>query len=176
MKRYVSFLRGINLSGQKLIKMEALKALFEALAFKNVVTYIQSGNVVFDVRATDTSKLQDKIEKHLLKELGYEVRTIVRSVEDIQAIVDANPFPDFASDEKRKLHVTMMAVVPDAAKLSLLKAVLLPDEEIEVIERELYMLTPSYGNTKLSNNFVEKKLGLVATTRNWATMNKVLGL
>lgn len=176
MKRYVAFLRGINVSGQKLIKMEALKAMFEALPLKNVVTYIQSGNVLFDTKTSDNNKLQDKIEQHLAKELGYEVKTIVRSLEEIQAIIDANPFPNFATDEKRKLHATLMSEVPDAGKTQLLQAALLPEEEIHLIGQTLYMLTPSYGNTKLSNNFIEKKLGLTATTRNWATMNKVLGL
>lgn len=176
MKRYVAFLRGINVSGQKLIKMELLKAMFEAMGFKNVVTYIQSGNVVFDVKATDTDNLRSKIEKHLLKELGYDVVTIVRSVEDIGTIIGQNPFPVMPLGDTRKLHITMLAADADMEKEPLLKAVLLEDEEMHIIGNTLYMITHSYGNSKLSNTFIEKKLGLSATTRNWATMNKVVGM
>ena len=164
------------MSGQKLIKMDALKGMFEALSFKNVVTYIQSGNVIFDAKATDTDKLRDKIEKQLQKELGYDVVTIVRSVEEIETIIAQNPFSEMPVDDGRKLHVTMLSAEPDRTKEHLLAAVLLEDEEIHIIGRELYMITHSYGNSKLSNTFAEKKLGLSATTRNWATMNKVVGL
>ncbi len=176
MKRYVAFLRGINVSGQKLIKMDALKAMFSALGFESVVTYIQSGNVIFDSKEKDTAKLRNMIEKHLLAELGYEVSTIVRSIVELEIIINQNPFPAVAVGDTRKLHVTMLAGEADKAKEPLLSAVLVEDEEMHIIGTELYMITHSYGNSKLSNTFVEKKLGLTATTRNWATINKVVKL
>lgn len=176
MTRYVAFLRGINVSGQKLIKMDALKEMFSQLGFENVVTYIQSGNVIFNTKEKDTAKLRTKIEQYLLAELGYEVPTIVRSIAELEAIITQNPFPAVAVGDTRKLHVTMLAGAADMAKLPLLTAVLLEDEEIHIIGTELYMITHSYGNSKLSNTFVEKKLGLAATTRNWATINKVVKL
>lgn len=164
------------MSGQKLIKMDALKGMFDALAFKNVITYIQSGNVVFDTKATDNDKLRAKIEKQLIKELGYEVITIVRSIEEITAVIQQNPFNNIAADDVRKLYVTFLSAIPAKEKLPLLQAVLLDNEEIKVIGQQVYMITPGYGNTKLSNTFTEKKLGLSATTRNWATVNKMTQL
>ncbi len=176
MNRYVAFLRGINVSGQKLIKMDVLNGMFVALGFGNVVTYIQSGNVIFDTDETNAAQLRSRIEMHLLKELGYEVITIVRSIDELEAIVSVNPFDITVIGENRKLHVTMFSAAPDRTKEPLLTAVLLEDEEFQIIGNELFMITHSYGNSKLSNTFVEKKLGLSATTRNWATINKVKGL
>ncbi len=156
--------------------MDALKNMFTALGFINVVTYIQSGNVIFDAKTTDTDKLRSTIEKHLLAELGYDVTTIIRSLTELEDIIKGSPFTTVPIGDTRKQHVTMLSAEADMSKLPLLTAVLLEDEEIYLMGRECYMLTDSYGNTKLSNTFIEKKLGLSATTRNWATMNKVIKL
>ena len=173
MKRYAALLRGINVSGQKLIKMEALKAIFEDAGFKYVVTYIQSGNVLFDAKGADTSMLREKIEKMLHKALGYEVATIVRSVDEIKETIAANPFPE---PGERRLYVHFLSSAPDEAHFPLLHKVAAEGEEFRVVNRELYLLTVAYGNTKLSNAFIEKKLGVSSTARNWNTVNKLTEL
>jgi uncharacterized protein (DUF1697 family) len=175
MTRYVAFLRGINVSGQKLIKMEALRQFFEMPGFKNITTYIQSGNVLFDSKETDGEKLRVKIEKQLLGQLGYEVPTIVRSLDEIRTIIKKNPFPA-SLDGSKKLYVHFLSDEPVKALHALLQPYKAPEEELRIIGREAYLVTPGYGNSKLSNALVEKKLGVTATTRNWATVNKVLEL
>jgi uncharacterized protein (DUF1697 family) len=176
MKRYVAFLRGINVSGHNIIKMEQLREMLLLPGFKNLITYIQSGNVAFDAKETDTDVLRKKIGKKLLKDLGYEVTTIVRSVEELQSVIANNPFATVQEADKRKLYITFLEAIPDSERMKLLNIALAAGEEFRLVGRELYILTPAYGETKFSNNFIEKKLGLRATTRNSATVNKMTQL
>ena len=176
MTRYVAFLRGINVSGQKLIKMEELRKHFEIPGFKNVVTYIQSGNVLFDAKETDTTKLRNKIEKQLAAKLGYEVAVLVRSIDEIKQAIERNPFSGIETDSTQKVYVTFLSGAPDSSLHAALDKYKSENEEFRILEREVYLLLASYGNTKLSNALIEKKLGLCATTRNWATLNKILEL
>lgn len=90
--RHVALLRAINVSGQKIIKMEDLRRMFEMPGLKNISSFIQSGNILFDAAEKDTERLRIKIEKKLLKDLGYAVEVFVRTAGEISAIVDNNPF------------------------------------------------------------------------------------
>src|SRR5580658_2019879 len=101
MARYVAFLKAINVGGH-VVKMEQLRQLFSALKFSNVETFIASGNVIFETKSTPDEKLEQKIEKHLEKALGYEVATFVRSIEEIQAISVYEPF---SSEAVKAAHV-----------------------------------------------------------------------
>ncbi|MCD6010554.1 MAG: hypothetical protein K0Q79_416 [Flavipsychrobacter sp.] len=174
MIRYVAFLRGINVSGQKLIKMEALRQYFELPGFKNIVTYIQSGNVLFDSKETDADKLVVKIEKQLAKQLGYEVPVVIRSLDEIKDVIRKNPFQK--EMEERKLYVHFLSGAPDKALHSSLEAYKSAGEDYKIIGKEMYFLAPGMGNSKLTNTLIERKLGVTTTARNWATINKVLTL
>ena len=174
--RYIAFLRGINVSGQKLIKMEALKQHFEMPGFKNIVTYIQSGNVLFDTKETDETKLHKKIEKQLALKLGYEVPAIIRSTDGIKIAINNNPFGELSADDPRRLYVTFLSDAPPVSLHKALDAYKSEQEEVQVVNRELYIVTGGIGNSKLTLTVIEKKLGVTATTRNWATVNKMLEL
>ena len=176
MKRYIAFLRGINVSGQKLIKMDALKQHFDMPGFKNITTYIQSGNVLFDTQETDDTLLREKVEKQLLEKLGYEVPVIVRSLNDIKNVIANNPYGEPKTGDTRKLYITFLSGIPPGSLHSALDAYKNEPEELKIINREVYLLLASYGTTKLTNALIEKKLGVAATTRNWATVNKILEL
>lgn len=176
MMRYVAFLRGINVSGQKLIKMEVLRQYFELPGFKNIVTYIQSGNVLFDSKEVDEAKLLTKIEKQLVKQLGYEVPVVLRSIDEMRAVIGRNPFKDEPADSVRKLYVHFLSGVPEKLLHGSLDRYKSDQEEIKIVGREMYFLAPGFGNTKLTNSVIEKKLGVTATARNWATVNKVVTL
>src|SRR5262245_39571797 len=89
----ISILRGINVSGSKLIKMTELKAMFEKLGFEDVVTYIQSGNVIFKTSKKDSfEKISEMIEKAIKKKFGYDVPVITTSAEELKKVIDKNPF------------------------------------------------------------------------------------
>jgi uncharacterized protein (DUF1697 family) len=176
MVRYIALLRGINVSGRKLIKMEDLREHFKMPGFKNIVTYIQSGNVLFDTSESDEALLRKKIEQRLLKKTGFEVTVILRKLEEIGSAVKCNPFLNTGDDDARKLYVSFLEGLPDKKLCGTLENLSTDAESVKVLNREVYLITRGYGDSLFSNNFVEKKLGLAATTRNWATVNKVLEL
>ncbi|HEU0295562.1 MAG TPA: DUF1697 domain-containing protein [Anaerolineales bacterium] len=97
MNQFVALLRGINVGGKNLIKMTDLKACFEALGFKDVRTYIQSGNVLFSASASGQARLTKWIEEALSKKFNYRSRVVMRSLKQIQEIVTQAPM-GFGSD------------------------------------------------------------------------------
>ena len=155
--------------------MVELKALYEKAGFKNVTTYIQSGNVVFSTEKADIPALPDKIQQFIFKKYKFQVPVIVRTVDEMQALVDANPM--VKSKDIEKLHVTFLADHPGKEHLEKIKTYQYPPDEYIIAGKEIYVYCPNgYGNTKLSNNFFENKLKVTATTRNWRTVNELLKL
>ena len=167
--RYVAFLRGINVSGQKLIKMEALSTLFSSLGFKEVKTILQSGNVVFETSEKDLRKIENKIEKGLVKKLG-EVRVFARTVEQMQKLVKLDPFSGKSEESHR--YVTFLNA-PFTLDLPLFS----PKKDVEVFaakEGALFCIPHEInGRYGFPNVFIEAKLKVPATTRNWKTILKV---
>ena len=177
MKVYVALLRGINVSGQKSIKMEDLKKTFKALHYKSITTYIQSGNVIFGSAAAKTALLQTQIENKLLKTFGFEVPVIVKTLEEIEETIKRNPFKKIKAQNGEKLHVTFLGGSPAKAAADNLAAVENDVDEIRLSGSEVYILCRNgYGKTLFSNTFIEKKLMVSATTRNWATVEKLFSL
>jgi len=171
MHTYISMLRGINVSGQKKVRMAELHTLYEKLGLVNVETYVQSGNVVFDSPEPDAAKLRGLIEAQIEAVFGYPVSVFIRYAEDFRRIIDSNPFSN-RRNGGLWLHVTFLYQAPSPAAWDALKA---PDGETDEFvrgEMEIFLFCPSgYGRTKLSNSFFERKLGVPATTRNWRTVN-----
>lgn len=175
MKPFISILRGINVSGKNLIKMAALKTLYESLNFENVQTYVQSGNVIFAANATDLKILENKITTQIKKDFGFDVPVIVLTADRLGAIIKHNPFTKDNKKDHSFLHVTFLANIPTEINRIGIEAKKLAGEEIEFAEDVIYLYCPSgYGKTKLNNNFLENKLKVIATTRNWKTVNEIL--
>ena len=172
MNTYISMLRGINVSGQKKIRMIALKSLYEAMSFANVQTYLQSGNVVFDTDVQDRSKLTAVIEKQIKLSFGHAVSVFLREGADLRRIIEHNPFLEKKNEDPAHLYVTFLYTKPNEATLRQLAAPENETGEFIVGEREIFLFCPDgYGRTKLSNNFFERQLNMPATTRNWRTVN-----
>ena len=171
---YIAILRGINVSGAKTIKMEALRFTFQKLGFENVATYIQSGNVVFTVAETKTSELAAKITGAIKTDFGFDIPVIVLSAAELQSIFKNNPLNDGTRDEAF-LHVTFLAESPAAFNFSDIEAKKQGEEEIMISGKVVYLYCPhGYGKTKLTNTFLESKLKVAATTRNWKTTCELL--
>lgn len=176
MIRYIAFLRAINVAGQKLIKMEELARIFAAAGFRNVRTYIQSGNVIFDSRSANSAMLRKKVEKALKKMLGYDVTVMVRPLAEIEAIVERNPFRKIKAGADVMLFVVFLSDDPTTTpKLPLISTT----ENLEVFEvkdRAAFILSrrKRTGWFGFPNKFVEKELGVLGTTRNWTTVNKIV--
>lgn len=173
--RYVALLRAVNVGG-RVVKMDELKTIFAMPGFKNISTYIQSGNVLFDSAETDTTKLEKKIESKLLKALNYEVTVFLKTHEDLAGIIENNPYG--GEPEGKNLYLSFLSGAPLKDNIKLLDALKAPEEAFAIIDTACYLLFPAktYGTTKLSNTNLEKKLKVRATTRNWNTVNKLAAL
>ncbi|CAN7681249.1 DUF1697 domain-containing protein [Paenibacillus sp. LjRoot56] len=177
MARFVAMLRGINVSGQKIIKMDRLRQLFESMAFTNVSTYIQSGNVIFDAEEVDAATLRDRIVHELKEQLTFDIPVIIRTPAELQEVVQDTPYPSVNVDANEQRYVTFLSQAPTDAGLAKLDAAQSEVDEYHVKGLTVYLLIrKNYGDSKFSNNFIEKKLGVAATTRNWETVNKLIQL
>jgi uncharacterized protein (DUF1697 family) len=178
MIKYFALLRGINVSGKKIIKMDYLKLIFESIGYQNVKTYIQSGNVIFDSPDTDQNLLCEKIKNYLLERLGYKVIVFLRSLDELKNIIKNNPFISNLKQQNANMYVVFLMEEPtDASKQSLISR----NNDIEVFEikdREIYCLRlKKYdGKTRFTLYSIEKILGMPATTRNWSTINKLISI
>jgi uncharacterized protein (DUF1697 family) len=175
MKTFISILRGINVSGQKKILMADLKTLYESLGFRDVITYIQSGNVIFKSGGKGTDEeLAKKVEKAIKKKYGFEVPVIIRSNEEIRKIISDSPFRKEKIPEIKKLHVVFLSEIPDKVHIEGISKMDFSPDRFHVTGKNIFLHIPdSYAETKLSNTFFEKKLKVTATTRNWNTVLKL---
>lgn len=176
MPRYIALLRAINVGGSRIIKMEDLRKHFAIRGFSNIVTYIQSGNALFDSNETDKAALTEKIEKKLLKELGYEVTVILRSIEEIATVIKQDPFKK-TREADDKYYVVFMQSEPDKV---LTKQLLSLNNDVDTFhikgDNLYWLLKKNNGESIVTSSFFEKKLKVLATNRNWNTTNKVLTL
>lgn len=169
MSRYVAFLRAINVGGRT-VKMEALKKIFEADGFKNVATFIASGNVLFDSKAKP-ALLERKIEALLQKELGYRVDTFIRSIPELAAIAGANPFPDTDDGVTHVAFTTEDFGAEAAEKVAALTSGL---DCFLVAGRDLYWhCAARSSDSPFSGAALEKFLKRPATLRNIKTVRKL---
>ncbi len=174
---YIALLRGINVSGHHVIKMEQLRALFAALKFQQVRTYIQSGNIVFEAEKGSPADMGREIEGRILQDFGFPVLVFLRTAKQIKQVIADNPFSKQAGLDPSKFYITFLSGPAPKPAEEILAALAVTAERFHVNGREIYFYYPNgYGETKLSNPAIEKKLGLSATTRNWKTVNALLAL
>lgn len=174
--RYIALLRGINLGGKTMIKMDALKAEFEALGFKNVASYINSGNLAFDTAKTAESKLESKIEKEVEKLVARNVDVMVREQKYIDRVIGANPFKGSYESHKH-MHVVFLKDEMPAEKAQLLRDSAKDGERYDVKDREVYCLLPrGVADSVLFRGFFDKKPKVSYTARNWRTVEKLAEL
>ena len=178
MIKYVAFLRAINVGGRNLIKMEDLRGVFTRAGFKNVKTYINSGNVIFDAAETNTDSLARKIEKVLHKAFGHDVSVALQTMTELEDILRRNPFKKIKPDADVVIFVAFLSAEPRTKpRLPIISAT----ENLEVLaikDRAVFILChpKKNGSFGFPNNFLEKELGVSATTRNWTTVRKTIDL
>ncbi len=174
MNRYLSILRGINVSGKNMIRMEVLRKMYEALGFTDVTSYLQSGNVIFCTEDPDTEAVAGRISARIKEEFGYAVPVLVLTPSEIREALIVNPFLSDPSKDPAYFHVTFLSAEPAAIPRDALDAKRGPGEEIAFAGKAAYLYCPNgYGNTKLHNTFLEKALKVTATTRNWKTTTEL---
>lgn len=175
MNKYILLLRGINVSGQKMMKMELLRKLLEDLNFSAVKTYIQSGNAVFSAEGQTIPQLEESIAKAITATFAFTVPVMIKDLAEWKAAAENNPFINDRNEDVKSLHLTFLSAIPEEERLLKLKEGNYGVDEYVIIDKAIYLYCPNgYGNTKLNNNFFESKLKVTATTRNWNTVNELL--
>ena len=153
----------------------SLKNLYESLGFEEVITYAQSGNVVFRAEECDTKLLAQKLSVKIKEVFEFDVDVIVKTINEYRLIVDKNPLVKYSDKNLSSMYVTFLSSIPVNIDLKAIEAKKSEDEEVVIINDVVYLFCPrGYGKTKLTNNFFESKLKVVATTRNWKTVNALL--
>jgi uncharacterized protein (DUF1697 family) len=175
MKTYISILRGINVSGHRVIKMDALKQICTRLSFENIQTYIQSGNIIFNFKETDADKISDLLNTAIKKTFDFDIPVITLTFFELENVITLNPFLKDKIKDSTYFHITFLSNNPTKEKIELLKSTDCKNDKYEVIDKAIYLYCPdSYSNSKLTNTFLESKLKVTATTRNWKTANELL--
>lgn len=175
MTKHLALLRGINVSGHNMIKMEALKTTLEAIGFTNVVTYIQSGNVFVETEEESGFGVGFKIKQEIFKTFGHEVPVIVIGKNDLELCLKNNPFLKQKEVDTKKLYVAFISKELSSSAINELKiSQFKPDEAVIDGNRIFIKYDIGAGKTRLDQKYIEKKLNVTATIRNWNTVTKLL--
>ena len=168
-------MRGINVGGNKLIKMEELRRVIESSGFANLRTFIASGNVIFDSAETDASVLAKKIERKLLKAFGHEIAVVVIALPALASMVRRNPFKP--EDRAGEAMLCVVFFTADPPKLKLPIKSLTDNLNVFAVRNRAALVVcrrKKNGWFGFPNNFVEKQFGVAATTRQWRTVEKIV--
>ncbi|WP_224240092.1 DUF1697 domain-containing protein [Hyalangium gracile] len=176
MTRYIALLRGINVGGNKKVSMAQLRKVLEGLGYTDVATLLQSGNAVFTSKEKSPAKLIKQIEAGIVEGFGFEVSIILRTRDELAAVIDANPLPG-ADDAPTQFTVTFLSDVPDAKRIQQIDAAAYLPDEFRWTGREIYARFPNgMARSKLATLLSGLRLGVTPTARNWNTVKKLLEL
>ena len=177
MKTHLALLRGINVSGHNMIKMDTLKNLLENAGFQNVRTYIQTGNVFIDSEEDQAASVGFKIKQEIFKVLGLDVPVVMISKSDLQACFINNSFVMEKECDFKKLYVAFVSKELQGSAINDLKISQFKPDEAQIDGNRIYIkYAIGAGNTRLDQKYIEKKLNLRATIRNWNTVINLLAL
>jgi uncharacterized protein (DUF1697 family) len=173
----IALLRGINVGGHKMVAMAALRSLCDKLGFDNPQTLLQSGILVFRCTALKSEALEQRLEREIEQRLKVQCSVLVRTVQEWDALIERNPFRTEAAQEPSRLIVYCLKTAPARGAAEALQAAIAGDERVAVDGRHAYLWYPvGIGRSKATPSLVEKKLGTIATGRNWNTVQKLAAL
>lgn len=174
MKTYIALLKGINVGGHKKVPMAELRELLSDKGLKNVKTYIQTGNVVFQSSEINRKSIEQKIQMTIIDHFGFEVSVLVITRKHLKRIFDDSPF---TGEKKQKSYFTMLHDKPNEDLVKIASEKKYENEEYFIINDAIYFYCEKgYGKAKFNMNFFERKLNTFATARNYNTMVKLLSL
>lgn len=173
-RTYIALLRGINVGGRNKLPMADLVDMFTDAGCENVRTYIQSGNVVFTAPTDVARALPQTIPQRINDRLGLSVPVITRRADELAAILDSNPYLKAADTDTKALHVAFLSHAPDKRRVAQLDPARSPGDSFEVRGSVIYLHLPNgVARTKLTNDYFDATLDVVATLRNWRTVEKL---
>lgn len=175
MKTYVALFRGINVGGNRMLPMKALKALLEKTGCTGVETYIQSGNVIFRSAVSDPSRLATQLAAAVAGSHGFEPRVIVLTRSELAKAAANNPYEE-ADANPTSVHLLFLADRPKSPDLKALEALRAKSERFALKGKVFYVHAPDgFGTSKLAAR-AERLLGVEATARNWRTVTTLIEL
>ncbi|MGB5435984.1 MAG: DUF1697 domain-containing protein [Maribacter sp.] len=174
---YIAFLRGINVGGHKKIKMADLRSLMENIGFHDVLTYIQSGNLIFKSDIPDHRDVESKISKTILDHYGFDVAVVVKKRFELMQFLGKNPFK-FPEDIKdNKVYFVLLKNEPEQEGVEALSAMQFDNEHLVITPTCVYLkCNLGAGKAKCNNNLIARKLKVDTTSRNHRTLMKILEL
>jgi len=176
MKRYIAFLRGINVGGHR-VKMDRLRSLFEELGFVDVSTFIASGNVIFSAKSDDVVSLSARIEQCLADRLGYDVTTFIRTPAELEALAEFEPAdPGRGEPSTSSIYVILLQAPAGDDLRSTLSGLSSEMDEFRFSGREVYWLIQGkISESPLFGRVFEKAMrGVPNTTRNITTLRRLV--
>jgi len=173
MSLFVVLLRGINVSGHHIIRMNDLKTSISLLGYQNIQTYLQSGNVIFTSEEKNLKKIEDELQRLIKKDFGYNVPVVVFTKEYFLKIFRNNPLLKASNFDLKKLAVVFLDQIPEKELINSFNIDNYP-EKIIIVDRVIYLYYPNgIGRSKLNNKLIERKLKVIATARNWNTVSNL---
>ena len=170
METYIAFLRGINVGGHNIIKMKLLQEVLGTLKFESIITYKQSGNIIFNCKETKIEVIQEKMKKAIKQEFDLEIPVLVLPKKEFLTIITENPYDQQGDMMKMALYYILLFDQLNTEQIEKLKLVQ-QNNNWEIRKNVIYLNCPErYGNTKWNSNFFENKFKIVATARNYQTM------
>ena len=173
--RYIAILRGINVGSGRKVPMADLRKLCESLELLNVQTYIQSGNVVFELAKQEAiPQLENRLQQAFTGTFDFDIPVLVRTLGEWAESISKNPFLKEENVDIERLHLTCLKEFPAPDLLQKIKAIQYLPDRYEIIGKDVFIFCAAgYGTSKLVNSFFESKLKVSATTRNWKTVLKL---
>lgn len=169
---WIGLFHGINVGGKNRLPMADLKGEIASLGFKNVRTYIQSGNVVFDSLDQTASSITQQIISLVEKQHGFRPQLILLTPDNLLDAIQSNPFPEAVSEPKT-LHFFFLAEPAKTPNREAIDNAQKSTEHYQLTDAVFYLHAPDgIGRSKLAAN-VEKYLGVPVTARNYRTVDKV---
>jgi uncharacterized protein (DUF1697 family) len=171
---YIGLLRAVNLAGRNAVAMTALREVLVDAGMRDARTLLQSGNVVFQSDVRTASQLETRLQRAASTRFGFDVEFFVRSAVEWETVVAANPFTKEAKTDPGRLVVHFLKDVPEESDVAALRKAIKGRESLRANGRELYIVYPDgIGRSKLTNQLIEKTLGIRGTARNWNTVLKL---
>lgn len=176
MKTHLALLRGINVSGHNMMKMDALKTMLENIGFQNIRTYLQSGNVFVDSEE-DAAKVGFMIKQEIFKVFGHEVPVIVITKEDLELCFKNSPFLKEKDLDTKKLYVAFVSTILKSENINDLKISQFKPDEASIDGNRIFIkYAVGAGKTRLEGKYIEKKLNVIVTIRNWNTVTNLFAM
>lgn len=173
--KYIALLRGINVNGQKIIKMADLRNYLSELDLQNLATYIQSGNILFDSNETDHEKLEKLIQFKIKEKYGFEVPVVVFDRQYLDEAEADNPYKNQTKEAANQAFIAFLKEEPKEENIAIFNELDFSPDQMELKGRNLYFWCPNgAGKSKITNKLFEKKLKVSATSRNFKTVWKLL--